>query len=110
MNKKIPAELEREPLLEAIWEIRFSNTRASAADLLPGMLFKAFADKFDKVTRLPAADYPAQLFKQDPNLRYVPKIRLENDNMAIQTGDCVVSLNCRRPYPGWNKFSGSIRE
>lgn len=110
MDNKIPVRLKKEPLLEAIWEIRFSGAKSSAADLLPGMLFKALPGRYGNIVRLPVADIPALIVEHDRNLRYAPKIRLENGNQAIQIGEHVVSLSCRRPYSGWNQFSADIRD
>ena len=109
MDNKIPVRLKKEPLLEAVWEVRFSGTKPSVADLLPGMLFKALPGKYGNIVRLPAADIPAPVVEHDRNLRYVPKIRLENGNQAVQIGEHVVSLSCRRPYSGWEIFSRDIR-
>ena len=108
MDTKIPVRLKKEPLLEAVWEVRFSGTKPSVADLLPGLLFKALPEKYNNTVRLPAADIPAPIVERDPNLRYVPKIRLENGNQSIQVGEHVVSLSCRRPYSGWDTFSHDI--
>lgn len=110
MNNKIPVRLKKEPLLEAVWEIRFFGAKSSVADLLPGMLFKALPGRYGNIVRLPAADIPAAIVERDPNLRYMPRIRLENDNQAVQVGEHIVSLNCRRPYSGWNKFASDIRD
>lgn len=100
MDTKIPIRLKKEPLLEAVWEIRFSWTKPFVADLLPGLLFKALPKKYNNTVRLPAADIPAPIVERDPNLRYVPKIRLENGNQSIQVGEHVASLSCRRLYSG----------
>lgn len=108
MIVKIPVRLKKEPLLEAIWEIRFSSDKPSVAELLPGMLFNSLPQKYGNIVRLPAADIPAGIAEQDPNLRYVPKIRLENGNQAVQVGEHVISLNDRRPYSGWSNFSKDI--
>lgn len=110
MKNRIPVRLKKEPLLEAIWEIRFSGAKSPVADLLPGMLFKSFPGKYDTVAKLPVADIPAPVVANDPNLRYVPKIRLEGANQSVQIGDRVVSLSCHRPYSGWDRFSADIRE
>ncbi len=110
MNKRIPVRLKREPLLEAVWELRFSGNKPSVADLMPGMLFNALPGKHAAdVVRLPTADIPIQVIEHDRNLRYMPKIRLEEGNQAIQIGERVVSFSCRRPYSGWKKFSADIR-
>jgi uncharacterized protein (TIGR04255 family) len=110
MNKKIPIKLKKEPLLEAIWEIRFAGAKSPVAELLPGMLFKSFPGKYGTVAKLPIADIPAPVVEQAQNLRYAPKIKLEDGNQLIQVGERVVSLNCRRPYTGWARFSADIRE
>ena len=109
MTHKIPLRLNEEPLIETLWEIRFSSARPSVADLLPGLVFKELPDKYPNIIRLPAADIPAPIVEQDPSLKYVPKIRLEGGNQAVQIGEHVISLSCRRPYPGWETFSKDIR-
>lgn len=110
MENRIPVRLKKEPLLEVIWEIRFSGVQSLVADLLPGMLFKSFPGKYGKVSKLPVADIPAPVVERDPNLRYLPKILLEGADQAIQIGDRVISLTRRRPYSGWATFSNDIQE
>lgn len=105
----IPVRLKKEPLIEALWEIRFTSTQSSVSELLPGLLFKDLSDKYPSLVRLPTADIPAPIAEQDPALRYIPKIRLEGRNQAIQIGEHVLSLSCRRPYSGWKVFSEDIR-
>lgn len=108
MNDRIPFRLGKEPLLEAVWEVRFAAGEPYTLESLHGEIYKALSEKYPKTVRLPAADIPASVSEQDANLRYAPKIRLERKNHAIQIGDRMVSLNCRRPYPGWNAFSSDI--
>lgn len=110
MKNTIPVRLKKEPLIEVIWEIRFSGATSSVAELLPGILFNSFPGKYSKSVKLPIADIPTPIIEQDPNLRFAPKICLEGDNQAIQIGDRVVSLSCHRPYSGWDQFSRDIRE
>ena len=107
---RIPARLKKEPLLEAIWEIRFDAVKAPIADLLPGILYNTFGRKFSSVIRLPFADLPAAAFEHEPNLRYAPKIRLEAGNQCVQIGPRMLSLHCRRPYSGWPQFSRDIMQ
>jgi uncharacterized protein (TIGR04255 family) len=106
----IPLRLKREPLLEAVWEIRFSGAKPSVADLMPGMVFKALSGKYGNLVRSPVADIPAPIVQHDPGLQYLPTIRLEDGNQAVQIGGRLVSLSCRRPYTGWLRFSADIRE
>jgi len=109
MKREIPVRLKKEPLIEAVWEIRFTSPKPPVADLLPGLVFKALPDQYPNVVRLPAANIPAPIAEHDPKLRYVPKVRLEGENQAVQIGEHVVSLSCRRPYSGWKRFSADIR-
>ena len=109
MTNKIPLRLKKEPLIEAVWEIRFRSAKPSVSDLLPGLVFKALPDKYPNIVRLPPADIPMPLVEHNPKLRYIPKIRLEGGSQAVQIGEHMVSLSCRRPYSGWNMFSEDIR-
>jgi uncharacterized protein (TIGR04255 family) len=109
-RKNIPKRLKKEPLIESLWEIRFSSKVGSLAELLPGLLYKQFVADFPKVESLPTANVPLALRQSDPNLRYLPTMRLEGEPYSIQIGEHVVSLSCRRPYTGWAQFGGKIRE
>jgi uncharacterized protein (TIGR04255 family) len=110
MVDKIPVRLKKEPLIEAIWEIRFSPAKPLVAGLLPGILFESSPKKFDNVVKLSFPNLPDFAMEHDPNLRYIPRIRLEGGNLSVQVGNRVLSLSCRRPYCGWSKFSSEIRQ
>ncbi|MBI5197838.1 MAG: TIGR04255 family protein [Nitrospirae bacterium] len=110
MDKRTPVRLNKEPLLEALWEIRFAGTRPSMLELLFGQIYKILSDRYTDIVRLPAADIPSPISEHDPSLKYVPRVRLEGGSYAIQIGEHVVSLSCRRPYSGWELFSREIRD
>lgn len=104
----MPASLGKEPLLEAICEFRFSSETKSVADLLPGILYQEFKGKYNNIYTLPAKNLPPQVFEENPSLRYTPTIRLEGEPYSIQIGEHIISLSCRKPYPGWKEFKGEI--
>lgn len=109
-NKDIlPIRLKEEPVVEAVWEVRIKSVKGALAEVLSGILFNAFKDNAPEIVRLPTADIPSPIIDKVPNFRYFPKVRLEAGNKFIQIGDRVVSVSCRRPYPGWNDFSKYIR-
>lgn len=114
MKRRIPKRLKKEPLLEAVWEIRFgANSDVSVGEMLPGMLYQSLRERYPVTVRLPVADIPRPIAQQDKNLRYVPVVRMEGPleaPFAIQVGDRMVSLNKRRPYSGWDEFSKRISE
>lgn len=107
--KPIPKRLKIEPLIEVIWEIRFHSKMNSLVEILPGILYTEFKEHYTNIIKLPHSELPSSVLKHDPNLRYVPTIRLEGDPYAIQIGEHVVSLSCRRPYSGWPKFGEQIK-
>ena len=108
MAVQIPKRLRNDPLIEALWEIRFSSDHSPVIELLPGMLFKELRGSYGKLVRLPAANIPHPIAERDEKLRYVPTVRLESEPFSIQIGERVVSLSCRRPYVGWHGFSKQI--
>jgi uncharacterized protein (TIGR04255 family) len=109
-SSTIPKRLRKEPLVEALWEIRFRSDNESVGDLLPGLVFKAMGALYPKIERLPAANLPSSVLQQDATLHYIPTIRLEGNPYSIQIGKHVVSLSCRRPYTGWGQFEPRIFE
>ena len=113
MDLKIPKRLKKEPLLEAIWELRFKSIESiPVGEILPGILYQAMQKDYPVFTRLPVPDFPPDLLVQNPDLRYMVKVRLESTTtpFIIQIGPQIVSLNCRRPYAGWGQFKNKILE
>ncbi|MDR0563323.1 MAG: TIGR04255 family protein [Azoarcus sp.] len=109
----IPKRLGKEPLVEAIWQIQFEpEANQPIGDILHGVLYTALKVVYPtlRLLRLPAADIPAPVAQLDPNLRLVPKFRMESDNspFLFQTGDHIVTVNCRKPYKGWDAFKEKI--
>ena len=113
MKGRVPKKLKKEPLIEAVWELRFEPKEESAAEILAGIIYNSLRHEYPKIVRLPAADIPRPIARVDPLLRYAPTIRLESISaspFAVQIGDRVVSLNNRRPYKGWSEFSKRIHD
>jgi len=110
---RIPKRLNKEPLIEAIWQVQFDPTPPGRiGDLLPGILFAALRNQGAnlQLQRLPSADLPAVVVLSDPNLRHVAKYRLEDKSSPFmyQVGDQIMTLNCRRPYSGWGLFRENV--
>jgi uncharacterized protein (TIGR04255 family) len=103
---KLPEILEREPLVDALFEVRFRDT-SPIADILPGVLFQENGQK-TKITRLPVAELPPDMRASDPNLRYAPVVRVELEKYLISVGDRSVLINCKLPYPKWKQFKTAI--
>lgn len=102
----MPKRLCKEPLVEALFEMRLPE-RTSAPDLLPGFLLSQGLK--GKITHLPHSQIPRDVRAQDPNLRFAPllSMRLEDD-FVLSIGESVLSLSCLLPYKGWQLFSEKI--
>lgn len=106
----MPKRLKKEPLIEAIWQVQFEIP--GVGNLLPGILYAALIEKHPnlQIQRLPIADIPDVVVQADPNMRYAAKIRIEDASGVFlwQIGDRVVTLNCHKPYVGWDVFREAI--
>jgi len=100
----LPIKLGRDPIMEAVFEIRFQSDIATLSELLPGLLYTQFNSEFGTPERLFAADLPPELLESDPNLRYQPRLRMKGDRFAILIGDRSIIVSCSRPYSGWAEF------
>ncbi len=67
-NMKLPKRLKRNPILEAIAEVRFLSSVPN--DAVIGLVFSSVQDIFGKPENLPILQLPAALREADPNLKY----------------------------------------
>lgn len=103
---KLPKALDREPLVDAVFEVRMGGA-PQLADLLPGALFGQLSPK-PSLHRLPAAEIPRPIRDQDPNLAFSPVIRLDWKEFTISCGDRNLVIACKLPYPKWPAFKETI--
>lgn len=107
----LPKRLRKEPIIEAIWQAQF-DSRQGIGDVLPGILFTELRRNHPELQlrRLPSADIPVAITQMDPNLRFTPKMLMEEPGSSFiwQVGDRVITLNCRRPYVGWVLFKEAV--
>ncbi len=110
---RIPKRLRREPLIEVIWQAVFeASSQLYPGDLLGGILYAELrkASEAWVFQRLPTAEIPPFIADQDPNLRYAVRYRIESPDEPVlyQVGNRILSVNCRRPYVGWEAFRAKI--
>lgn len=101
---KILKSLAHDPLVDALFEIRFRPSIPSSGDLLPGLLYKELGEKYRQVQQLPAANIPKEVRDKEPNLKYQAYHRMASENEQLLIGDRVATLHCGISYPGWEKF------
>lgn len=108
MENRLPKKLNKEPLVDAIFEVRFTST-VPASEILPGVFFRDL--KGDKtISPLPASQIPAQMRNSDVNLQFAPVNRLDWDHFFISFSDKSLSISCKLPYPGWKIFKVTIEQ
>lgn len=106
MQRPLPTKLDREPLVDAVFEMRLRDIQP-LADILPGFLMAKLEPK-PKVSRLPAAEIPQPLRANDPNLKFAPIQRVELEGFQILVGDRNIVIGCKLPYPKWPNFRKAI--
>lgn len=89
----LPQALVREPLVNAVFEVRF-NGAPPLADLLPRFLVHDLG-KGTSVSRLPAAGFTYPMRKEDTNLQFAPVQRVDAENFAVLVGDHNVVVRCK---------------
>lgn len=106
--EKLPIKLEKDPIVEAVFEMRFSIGSDQAADLIPGIIFSKLRNDFPKIESLPIAQIPKVIRDQNPEFRYQASRRLIGEPLLISLGDRVAGTSCRKPYIGWAAFQPVI--
>lgn len=108
MIDKLPIKLKKEPLIDAIFEIRFSS-ETSASSVLPGFLFSRCKGN-KSIEQLSASQLPKPIRDSDPGLQFAPLVKLSWDRFVILIGDRSLAVGCTLPYPGWEEFKPAILE
>lgn len=104
----LPKKLKKEPLIDAVFEIRFKSD-FHAGGILPGLLFGKL-DGNKTIEQLPISQIPQQVRDADQNLQFAPLSRLDWGHFYINVGDRSLSVGCKYPYPGWSNFKSAITE
>lgn len=105
MSNRLPTRLLKEPVIEAIFELRFNST-VPVSTILSGALYASL--KCETIERLPHAEIPDVIRKSDPNLRYAPLVKLGWGSFSIIIGDSSIAMSSGNPYPGWEKLKDGI--
>lgn len=102
---KLPTRLTSEPIIDAMFEVRF-DTSASIVSILPGYLFASLGA--EKVENTAAASLPEAFRRGDSNLRALAIVKVYWEKFFILIGDESIAVGCKLPYPGWKEFRAAI--
>lgn len=103
---KLPSKLAKEPLIDVVFEMRFSS-HVAVSTVLPGLLFSKLSG-VGNIESLPISHLPQQIREMDPTLHFSPLNRIAWGKFAILVGDRSVGVGCSIPYPGWSDFKDAI--
>lgn len=108
-SMKLPTKLGKEPLIDAVFELRFTSN-AAASDILPGALFALLSQDGQSVSveKLALSQIPEGVRRADPNLQYAPVVKLNWQRYSLLISDGSIGVGCTMPYPGWIAFRGAI--
>ena len=106
MAKHLPVRLNKEPLIDATFEVRFT-CKVPASVVIPGLLFNSL-DGNKVIESLPLSQLPKPVRDADPGLKYAPLSRIDWGQFFVNCGDNSLSVNCKYPYAGWGKFKPAI--
>ena len=108
MNEgKLPVKLNKNPLIEVVFECRFSS-ESSATHILPSLIMGKNQDKKAKFTKLPNQDIPEVIRNQDLDLKYIPLVQVELEEYRHFIGDNSYAISSKMPYQGWIEFKKHI--
>ncbi|MCY4050976.1 MAG: TIGR04255 family protein [Gammaproteobacteria bacterium] len=107
-DRKLPKSLEKEPLIESLFEIRFSSDMPTS-DVLAGILYSKL-DGHKHIEKLPANEIPTIIRQNDPNLQFAFLVKLQLEGYDVLIGDKNAAVSCNMPYQGWSPFRSKIRQ
>ncbi|MGB4812913.1 MAG: TIGR04255 family protein [Methylophilaceae bacterium] len=108
MTTSLPIKLNKEPLIDAVFEVRFTS-QIPASIILPGILYNILEGE-KKLDSLPISQLPKEVRDADPNLKYSPISRIDWKSFFINISDNSLSISSKHPYAGWKIFKPAIIE
>lgn len=105
-NGKLPKKLGKEPLVEAVFEMRFASS-LPVSSIWPGILFGALPGE-KTMENYPAFGIPKEMRENDPNLAFIPLCKLSWGDYWMIIGDRVFAVASKIPYQGWGDFKDTI--
>jgi uncharacterized protein (TIGR04255 family) len=108
--EKLPLRIEHDLIIEALFELRFDSLCPPEA--IFGIIYQIISKKYPNIKNIPSPIFPVPeaVRTADPNLKYQPYNRLQNDSYGFNIGPNVMSFFVQKPYIGWSKWKPIIVE
>lgn len=104
---RTPKRLARNPIVDAVAEIRFTSKIPN--DAIIGLVYSTLQNTFGTPESLPILQLPAALREKDPNLRYQACYKFTKPGNVLLIGPYNVALSTY-PYSDWGAASPLLHE
>lgn len=109
MPKRLPLKLKKEPLVEAVCQLRV-NSSIALSTFFPGLLLAKRPSDVSELQQLPSAMLPEPLRAMQPEMLFVPLVQLKFKGVLVMIGERAVTVSNQAPYLGWDRFKTLIVE
>ncbi len=101
-QKQIPKKIGKDPIIEAIVELRFTST--IPIDAIFGLVYSKLQKIFPKYEALGILQLPEMVRNSDKNLEFAPHYKFTNEQFQVNLGPKVIAIINQKPYIGWGKY------
>ena len=99
MDRLLPIRIEACPLIDALIEFRFEAAITKSAVF--GIIYNLIKEEYrGNVINLPILQIPEQIREVDPNLKFKPLYRIENERFVIQIGYSAANTPSAKKHRG----------
>jgi uncharacterized protein (TIGR04255 family) len=102
----LPIKLRREPIIEAIFELRLTAPLPLHTSL-PRILFSGLPN-VASIESTPVSGIPLEARRANPALADAPLVRILWGQYAVAIGERILSMSVQLPYPGWQAYRADI--
>ena len=109
MSKTLPVKLNREPLVEAVCQLRVAG-KVALNTFFPGLLLAKHPADVSEIQQLPMAMIPEQLRATQPEMAFAPLVQLRFKGVLVLIGERSITVSNPAPYLGWAGLKPLITE
>ena len=109
MRKPQPVKLKKEPLVEAVCQLRVVG-EVPLNTFFPGLLLAKYQSDVSEIRQLPTVMIPEQLRAMQPEMAFAPLVQVKFKGVLVMIGERSITVSNRAPYVGWAGFKPLIVE
>ena len=109
MPKRQPVRLNKEPLVEAVCQLRVAG-KVALNTFFPGLLLAKHPADVSELLQSPMAMIPEQLRSMQPEMAFASLVQLRFKGVLVMIGERAITVSNPAPYLGWPGFKSLIVE